>query len=105
MEPVLGRKGFYNMLQREEVPMCLGLWRRKYDIEINSAHWNIIRNFKESRIKALCWKIIHNIYPTTYDYSICILFQIVKKNRATGPKKPCYSSVLQGPKEDDDDDF
>ena len=60
----LGRRQFYSLIQKTETPLCVSLWKRKYNIDIGVPHWDIIRNFKESRLKTLSWKILHNIYPT-----------------------------------------
>ena len=46
------------------VPICVGLWERKYGTVIGKTHWNLIHNLKEPKLMTLCWKIVHNIYPT-----------------------------------------
>ena len=45
-------------------PTCVGTWKRKYGIDVNSSHWKLLKDIKESRLRSLCWKIMHNIYPT-----------------------------------------
>ena len=60
----IGRKLFYDLLHVKESPLCVGLWKRKYGIDIDVKHWKIISDLKESRLKALSWKILNNIYPT-----------------------------------------
>ena len=42
----------------------LRIWERKFGTLINKDHWNSIHQFKETRLRVLCWKIAHNIYPT-----------------------------------------
>jgi hypothetical protein len=47
------------------VPICQGLWLRKYDILIEKREWNLARECtSETRLRLLQWKILHNIYPT-----------------------------------------
>ena len=60
----LGRKLFYKSILKPEIPLCHSIWRRKYNIIINENHWENIISIKESRLKSLSWKILHNIYPT-----------------------------------------
>ena len=40
------------------------LWERKLGILLEKSHWSIIKQLKESRLKSLWWKIVHNIFPT-----------------------------------------
>ena len=60
----LGRKKFYAMIKMVVTPLCVGIWERKFGISVDKLHWQIIHQLKESRLKALTWKIVHNIYPT-----------------------------------------
>ena len=60
----LGRKFFYKATNITEEPASVDFWNKKYDIDICRHHWQLIHSLKESRLKALAWKIIHNIYPT-----------------------------------------
>ena len=60
----LGRKYFYSALHVTESPICNDIWSRKYRISLTSEHWNLIHEMKEVRLRALGWKILHNIYPT-----------------------------------------
>ena len=46
-------------------PCCVNFWNRKLGIWITKWHWEIVRDIcKESRLRELHWKILHNIYPT-----------------------------------------
>ena len=60
----LGRKILYSMIKISAVPFCYGIWERKFGISVSKAHWDIVHGLKESRLIALSWKLIHNIYPT-----------------------------------------
>ena len=41
------------------------LWKNKFNIEIESEHWlTAINASKETRLRTMHWKIMHNIYPT-----------------------------------------
>ena len=60
----LGRKFFYSAIVSVATPLCVSLWERKYGIIIDNSYWKIVCELDESRLKALSWKIIHNIYPT-----------------------------------------
>lgn len=60
----VGRKIFFSQIRPQEKPICLSFWKRKYDISVDHSHWRIICDLKETRLKVLWWKIIHNIYPT-----------------------------------------
>ena len=60
----LGRKSFYSLISGIETPLCTALWDRKYGVAINKDRWNIVHQLKETRLKVLSWKLLHNIYPT-----------------------------------------
>ena len=60
----LGRKKFYSLISKEDTPLCQEVWKRKFDITINTTHWDLIHKQKETRLKSLAWKILHNIYPS-----------------------------------------
>lgn len=45
-------------------PCSVQFWKNKFDYDIDKAHWNIANATKESRLRELHWKILHNIYPT-----------------------------------------
>ena len=60
----LGRKHFYSKIIQTEEPLCHQTWNRKFAISIDNGHWDLIHKLKESRLKNLLFKIMHNIYPT-----------------------------------------
>ena len=60
----LGRHYYYRQLHEVHNPPCGRFWKRKYNIDLGAPYWDIIHNLKESRLKGLSWKILHNIYPT-----------------------------------------
>ena len=45
-------------------PRCINMWMQKYNHNIDEYTWKTMNITKETRLKALQWKIIHNIYPT-----------------------------------------
>ena len=46
-------------------PVCIRFWRNKMDTVIDKQYWALAQTCtKESRLKELQWKILHNIYPT-----------------------------------------
>ncbi len=49
-----------------KTPCSVQFWNSKYiNIEINSKLWNLaFDTVKETRLRVLQWKILHNIYPT-----------------------------------------
>ena len=68
----LGRKYFYNCLISDssiDSPLCVGLWHRKFGISIGTDHWRLVHMLKESRLRTLAWKVLHNIYPTSINLS------------------------------------
>ena len=61
----IGRKGFLNLIKDDQAPYVLQLWKNKFNIDIESEHWlTAINATKETRLRTLHWKIMHNIYPT-----------------------------------------
>ena len=60
----LGRKYFYNLLRHEGTPLCISRWKRQYNIDINKSHWATVNDLKETKLRALAWKVLHNIFPT-----------------------------------------
>ena len=51
--------------KRYSEPCSIGFWRNKFNITIEKHHWCLPKLCsKESRIRELQWKILHNIYPT-----------------------------------------
>lgn len=60
----IGRKNFYKIIRKKGTPLCVGIWNRKFNITVDRDHWEALHELKESKLKALVWKIIHNVYPT-----------------------------------------
>lgn len=61
----VGRKGFLNTIKKTGVPHAVTFWHRKLGVEITSHHWSLgYKTTKETRLRVLQWKILHNIYPT-----------------------------------------
>ena len=61
----IGRKGFLNLIKENLDPYVMQLWKNKFNIEIESEHWlTAINASKETRLRTMHWKIMHNIYPT-----------------------------------------
>ena len=47
------------------VPCSQGFWKRKFGIDFNDEVWLMAyRSCKETRLRVLQWKLLHNIYPT-----------------------------------------
>ena len=62
----LNRKLIYACLAENVTPpLCVGIWKRKFGVDIIQAHWDTIFQLKEVRLRDISWKIIHNIYPTS----------------------------------------
>ena len=46
-------------------PCAAGFWRRKYNVEIGKELWTVATMCtKETRLRLLHWKLLHNIHPT-----------------------------------------
>ena len=60
----LGRKFFYEAINITDQPTMVDFWKRVYDIDVCVHHWQLIHSLRESRLRALAWKVAHNIYPT-----------------------------------------
>ena len=46
-------------------PICENFWSHKFEITIDKSYWELAsKATKESRLRELQWKILHNIYPT-----------------------------------------
>ena len=60
----IGRKNFYKKILDIEVPKCVEKWYSTHAINIDCSHWKLLHLLKESKLKAISWKIIHRIYPT-----------------------------------------
>ena len=51
--------------KREKLPRSVSFWRNKYnDLDIMKYLKLLFNATKETRLKTLQWKILHNIYPT-----------------------------------------
>ena len=59
----MNRKFFYEIGHTTETPY--NFWLRKYQLVISQGYWNIAPECnKETRLRVLQWKILHNIWPT-----------------------------------------
>ena len=66
MQPTVSQIRKLIILQNTRTPHCLELWKRKYNYTIQEADWTVAHGAtKETRLRVLQWKIIHNIYPTS----------------------------------------
>eukprot|EP00916_Digyalum_oweni_P006123 GHVL01010556.1.p1 GENE.GHVL01010556.1~~GHVL01010556.1.p1 ORF type:complete len:229 (-),score=2.89 GHVL01010556.1:211-897(-) len=46
-------------------PCSVLFWKNTFNFDVNETCWSIAKNAtKESRLRELHWKIVHNIYPT-----------------------------------------
>lgn len=55
-------------------PCAVGFWKRKLKQDITEKHWQLAaHSTRETRLRVLQWKILHNIYPTKI-----LLFRIGK---------------------------
>ena len=53
------------IFKHDSVPCANGFWSRKLGLEIDEHIWTIPSLVtKETRLRVLQWKILHNIYPT-----------------------------------------
>ena len=71
-------KEFRKMLfsQNRIIPCSFGFWRNKFGVELNGRVWEIPRQCtKETRLRVLQWKLVHNIYPTNI-----MLFKMKKRD-------------------------
>ena len=47
------------------IPCAVGFWQKKFKQNITKLHWCLaINSNRETRLRVLQWKILHNIYPT-----------------------------------------
>ena len=44
--------------------LCVSRWKRQYNIDIQADHWAIVNDLKETKLRGLAWRVLHNIYPT-----------------------------------------
>ena len=62
--------------EREKLPHSISFWSRKFnDVEIMPYFLLLYNCTKETRLRTLQWKILHNIYPTNI-----LLFKMGKKD-------------------------
>ena len=68
-------KDFREIINKNLLTPCsVGFWKRKLNIDITNSHWDLAAySNKETRLRVLQWKILHNIYPTKI-----LLFKIGK---------------------------
>ena len=59
----LKRKFYYQSINPQVAPNCPYFWIRKFP-NFDLFSWHYRHSFKESRLRILSWKILHNIYPT-----------------------------------------
>ena len=53
------------IFMHDSVSCAKGFWSRKFGLEIDEHMWSILSLVtKETRLRVLQWKILHNIYPT-----------------------------------------
>ena len=46
-------------------PISVKIWERKFSVVIDKDHWLVAnRSTKETRLRLIHWKILHNIYPS-----------------------------------------
>ena len=56
---------FRNLLTEEVQHCAVNFWKHKLNAVINKAHWEaVLKTTKETRLRALHWKALHNSYPT-----------------------------------------
>ena len=59
------RQGFLKQISTIETPSAQNFWTRKFHMSVPKDIWSITwRSTKETRLRALQFKILHNIYPT-----------------------------------------
>ena len=64
---------------KASIPCAVGFWKNKLKQDITETHWHLAaRSTRETRLKVLQWKILHNIYPTKI-----LLFRIGKADTNT----------------------
>ena len=60
----IGRKNFLKMILGQTIPKSADTWQEKYGTNVGKKHWRAVHGTKETRLRSLNWKLIHNIYPT-----------------------------------------
>lgn len=63
---IVAAKEFRNYIvtSKYSTPCAVLFWKHRFNIDIGKQHWEILKTSKESRLRELHWKILHNIYPT-----------------------------------------
>ena len=75
----IGRKSLMRLIKVNERSFILNMWKRKFDIDIENEHWLVpTLATRETRLRILQWKCLHNIYPTNVH-----LFKMKLKNTET----------------------
>ena len=61
----IARKQFYVLIKASEIPITEKMWSRKLGSDFNKLCWTLpFQATKETRLQALQWKILMNIFPT-----------------------------------------
>ena len=60
----IGRKAFYSLIKPRGQPICNNSWSVRYGEDLVPSDWLSTHKLKEGKLIALCWKILHRIYPT-----------------------------------------
>ena len=60
----IGRKAFYYLIKPRGQPICNNSWTIRYGEDLVPFDWLSNHKLKEGKLIALCWKILHRIYPT-----------------------------------------
>ena len=58
-------RDFRNILTSETKPCAASFWLKKLNVQLTNRYWSsVFTATKETRLRVLQWKILHNIYPT-----------------------------------------
>ena len=80
------RQGFLKQISTIETPSAQNFWARKFQMSVPKDMWSIPRrSTKETRLKALQLKILHNTYPTN----------ILLEKMGMAPKRLCQICKVQ----------
>ena len=61
----IGRRNFAKLITTNEYSYGSKIWEQKFAVTLNEKHWSLASECtKETRLRMLQWKILHNIYPT-----------------------------------------
>ena len=59
------RKQIYHTILKDETCFCEKMWENRLGKKLHSNTWNnILIGLKETKLREVQWKIVHNIYPT-----------------------------------------